>query len=64
MDAHQRRAIECVNACAGLPDPSAAIQAARNALQACEHSDLCEWRFAKPCDCGRDKAIELLTKQP
>lgn len=34
MDIH--RAVACVNACAGIPDPAAAIQAAREALAQCE----------------------------
>ncbi len=67
MDIH--RAIACVNALAGIPDPAAAIQAARDALNAAQHGPNCDWWRAEnvppgPCDCGLEAALNLLTPKP
>ena len=35
---HRDRIVQCVNSCAGINDPAAAIQAAREALQAAARS--------------------------
>lgn len=59
------RMITCAQACAGLTDPEVAIQAARDALVNCQHSAICNVNlYLGDCNCGKDKALSLLTPKP
>lgn len=64
------RVIACVNACAGMSDPAAEIQALREAASCLSrlvdhgHADDCLLlnRANAPCDCGVDQAQATLSK--
>lgn len=64
------RIVSCVNACAGMSDPAAEIQALREAASCLSrladhgHAEDCLFlnRANAPCDCGVDQAQATLSK--
>ena len=64
------RLVACLNACAGMADPAAEIQALREAASCLSrlvdhgHADDCLLlnRANAPCDCGVDQAQAALSK--
>ena len=70
IDDLRNRSFRCVNACAGMSDPAAEIQAMRDAASCLSrlvdhgHAEDCLFlsRANAPCDCGIDQAQAALSK--
>lgn len=54
--ADANRTVQCVNACAGIADPAAALEAARDALEAFDDVGNC-----RAFQTMKDQALKLLT---